>query len=299
MLSSGRRSAANPAGLGGCGACVRAVVRRHRRGRRSAWSRRVVRLAVSSAFMLLLLPVAGLVYYVYFDRTGLPDLERFIRFEPPTIGTVYDARNNVLIELAREYRLVISYDEVPVILRQAILAAEDKNFFSHSGVEYRALPRVVHKMAARSLVAWWNAEPGLRLRFPQGGSTLTQLLMCVVAMLLAVAEARTLSTGTSISVRTNEIIDVKKSDGRVFGVVVDQDVTDANGRVAIPRGSTAELMVKKLSNNQMALDLESVTVNGQRYAVTADAASMSSGQRDGIGRHVPGPGRLVHNRERS
>jgi Transglycosylase len=154
-----------------------AVVRRHRRGRRSAWSRRVVRLAASSAFMLLLLPVAGLVYYVYFDRSGLPDLERFIRFEPPTIGTVYDARNKVLIELAREYRRVISYDEVPVILRQAILAAEDKNFFSHSGVEYRALPRVVHKMAAHYLVAWWNAEPGLRLRFPQGGSTLTQQLV--------------------------------------------------------------------------------------------------------------------------
>jgi hypothetical protein len=111
------------------------------------------------------------------------------------------------------------------------------------------------------------------------------LLMCAVATLLAVAEARTLSTGTSISVRTNEMIDVKKSDGRVFGGVVDQDVTDANGRVAIPRGSTAELMVKKLSNNQLALDLESVTVNGQRYAVTADAASMSSEQRDGIGKN--------------
>ena len=48
-----------------------AEVRRHRRGWRSAWSRRVVRLAASSAFMPLLLPVAGLVYYVYFDRSGL------------------------------------------------------------------------------------------------------------------------------------------------------------------------------------------------------------------------------------
>ena len=38
---------------------------------------------------------------------------------------------------------MVSYDEVPLILRQAILAAEDKNFFSHSGVDYRALPRVV------------------------------------------------------------------------------------------------------------------------------------------------------------
>ncbi len=106
-----------------------------------------------------------------------------------------------------------------------------------------------------------------------------------VATLAVVAQARTIDTGTSISVRTNETIDVKKSDGRVFAGVVDQDVMSANGNVAIPRGSNVELMVKKLSNNQLVLDLESVTVNGQRYAVTADSASMSSGKRDGIGKN--------------
>jgi penicillin-binding protein 1A len=143
---------------------------------RSAWSRRAVRF-FCPPLMLLLLPVAVLGYHVYFDRSSLPDLERFIRFEHPAIGTVYDARNNVLIELALQYRRVISYEEVPVIVRQAILAAEDKNFFSHSGVEYRALPRVVQKMTLHFLASWWNAEPRLRLRFPQGGSTLTQQLV--------------------------------------------------------------------------------------------------------------------------
>lgn len=136
---------------------------------RSAWPRRVVRFLCPPLVLLLLLPAAGLAYHVYFDRSNLPDLERFIRFEAPTIGRVYDTRGKVLIELAREYRRLITYDEMPVILRQAILAAEDKNFFSHSGVEYRALPRVAQKMAVHSLVAWWKAEPGLRLRFPQGG----------------------------------------------------------------------------------------------------------------------------------
>jgi len=82
----------------------------------------------------------------------------------------------VLIEVAREYRQVVSYDEVPVIVRQAVLAAEDKNFFSHSGVEYRALPRVVQKTVVGSLAAW-RKDGGLRLRFPQGGSTLTQQLV--------------------------------------------------------------------------------------------------------------------------
>jgi hypothetical protein len=51
--------------------------------------------------------------------------------------------------------------------------------------------------------------------------------------------------------------------------VVDQDVTDVNGRIAIPRGSTAELMVKR-DNGGLAIDLESVTINGERYAIDVD-----------------------------
>jgi penicillin-binding protein 1A len=106
-----------------------------------ACSRRVVCLATSLlALLLVVLATPGLAHHVYFDRSGLPDLEPFIRFELSTIGKVYDARATVLVELAREYRRVVSYDEVPPILRHAILAAEDKNFFTHSGVEYRVLP---------------------------------------------------------------------------------------------------------------------------------------------------------------
>jgi membrane peptidoglycan carboxypeptidase len=129
------------------------------------------------AVTLPLLVAAALVHRVYFDRGGLPALEPFIRFEPPTTGVVRDAQGKALIELARQYRRVVTYDEVPPILRQAILAAEDKNFFSHSGVDYGALPRVVRKTAARSLGEWWNADAGLRLLLPQGGSTLTQQLV--------------------------------------------------------------------------------------------------------------------------
>ncbi|MFN0172699.1 MAG: hypothetical protein ACKV22_40485 [Bryobacteraceae bacterium] len=111
------------------------------------------------------------------------------------------------------------------------------------------------------------------------------LLGLLALATLAVAQVGTIGTGTIISVRTNETIDVKTSDGRVFTGVVDQDVRDANGSVAIPRGSNAELIVKKASNKDLSLDLESVTVNGQRYAVTADASRMSGGRRDGVGKN--------------
>ncbi len=47
-------------------------------------------------------------HHVYFDRTNLPDIESFTRFEFPTIGHVYDVNGRPLIELAREYRRIIN-----------------------------------------------------------------------------------------------------------------------------------------------------------------------------------------------
>ena len=137
-----------------------------------------MRIACPSAAILMLLPPAAVVQHVYFDRSDLPDLAPFLLFQPPTTGEVTDARGEVVIQLAREYRRVVTYDEVPLVMRQAILAAEDKNFHSHSGVDYGALPRVIQKTVTRSLAEWWKGS-GLRLRLPQGGSTITQQLVRV------------------------------------------------------------------------------------------------------------------------
>ncbi|MDO8477257.1 MAG: transglycosylase domain-containing protein [Candidatus Rokubacteria bacterium] len=144
---------------------------------RSIGSRRTVCVSVSALVLLFLLSGVGLVQHIYFNRSGLPDLDPFIRFELPTIGQVSDINGKVLVELAREYRRVVPYDEVPPVLRDAILAAEDKNFFSHAGIEYRALLRVGYKTAVHSVAAWRKGGLELRLRFPQGGSTLTQQLV--------------------------------------------------------------------------------------------------------------------------
>jgi penicillin-binding protein 1A len=145
---------------------------------RAAWSHRAVRIACAIVATLILLPEAVLVHHVYFDRTDLPELTPFLLFQPPTTGEVLDARGEVVIQLAREYRRVVTYGELPLVVRQAILAAEDKNFDSHSGVDYGALPRVIQKTVVRSLAEWRNGS-GLRLRLPQGGSTITQQLVRV------------------------------------------------------------------------------------------------------------------------
>jgi len=82
--------------------------------------------------------------------------------------------------------------------------------------------------------------------------------------------------GTILPVRVNQSIDVNRSDRRVYYGTIDQDVRGDNGRIAIPRGSNAELMVRVAPDNDLILDLESIVVNGQRYAVRSDPNRVES-----------------------
>ncbi|MBF0100661.1 MAG: transglycosylase domain-containing protein [Desulfobacterales bacterium] len=143
--------------------------------------RYVIRFLICITLLTATLVTVGL-YHIYFDRTNLPDIEKFIRFEFPTIGHVYDANGKILIEMAKEYRRNITYEDIPPIVRYAILAIEDKNFFTHTGIDYSVIPRVLSKVRIGALFARFtklrredNANtPAI---FPHGGSTITQQLV--------------------------------------------------------------------------------------------------------------------------
>jgi hypothetical protein len=89
--------------------------------------------------------------------------------------------------------------------------------------------------------------------------------------------------GTILTVRTNERISESRADGRIFTGTVDQDVIGKHGRLAIPRGSDVELIVRVARNNDLILDLESVTVEGQRYAVNAQVNRIEGDDRETVG----------------
>jgi len=76
--------------------------------------------------------------------------------------------------------------------------------------------------------------------------------------------------GTTITVRTNHSIRANADDGRVYNGFVEQDVLDHNGNLAIPRGSNVELVVRRISRNEVALDLDSVMINGERYGIRGE-----------------------------
>ncbi len=92
-----------------------------------------------------------------------------------------------------------------------------------------------------------------------------------------------IDSGSVMTVRTNEPISEGRADGRIFTGTVDQDVMGTRGQVAIPRGSQVELIVRVARDNDLILDLDSVTVDGRRYAISTDANRIESNDRDTVG----------------
>jgi penicillin-binding protein 1A len=149
--------------------------------RRVYQTKRWARVASVAAAVPIVAVLFGLIYISY-NRKNLPDLDAFLRFEPPAIGRIFDANGHVLIELGRERREVIQYKDIPGVLREAILSAEDENFFSHAGVDYSVFPRLLGKINLHALMPRFGGsrggEAGERTAvFPQGGSTITQQLV--------------------------------------------------------------------------------------------------------------------------
>lgn len=89
--------------------------------------------------------------------------------------------------------------------------------------------------------------------------------------------------GKLITVRTNEWIDARRHEERVYEGIVDQDIRGDNGRVAIPRGSRAQLMVREAPDHDLVLDLEAVIVNGQRYGIESEPQRIESERGQGLG----------------
>jgi len=89
-------------------------------------------------------------------------------------------------------------------------------------------------------------------------------------------------------VRTNERIDSASAvEGQSFSATINREVRDESGKVVIPRGAEAGLVIRQLRREsgvgspELVLDLDSINVNGQRYRISTDDVSRSG--KTGIG----------------
>ena len=84
-------------------------------------------------FVLIFFAILGYTFFYY--SKNLPNIEEITEYKPKTITKIYD-RNDLLYGLffdeKREYRNI---DKIPLLIRNAFISAEDKNFFKHSGFD--------------------------------------------------------------------------------------------------------------------------------------------------------------------
>ena len=71
----------------------------------------------------------------------LPSLEALTDYRPKIPLRIYSADNVLLSEFGEERRAIVKIDEVPKVMKQAILAAEDERFYQHGGVDFQGVAR--------------------------------------------------------------------------------------------------------------------------------------------------------------
>ena len=78
---------------------------------------------------------------------ALPDASDLADYRPATATRVYAGDGTLIGEFSDERRIYVSYEQIPEPVVQAFLAAEDRNFFSHGGVDVSGLGRAMFKLS--------------------------------------------------------------------------------------------------------------------------------------------------------
>src|SRR5438552_1256130 len=112
-------------------------------------------------FLVGIAAAAGLFWHFSKD---LPDYSQLQDYEPPVMTRIHASDGALLAEYARERRLYLPIQAVPKLVINAFLAAEDKNFYEHGGLDFGGIIRA-------GVVYIQNYGSNRR---PQGASTITQ-----------------------------------------------------------------------------------------------------------------------------
>ena len=101
---------------------------------------------------------------LWYFSAGLPDYKKLSNYQPPISSRVYSENSELIAEYALEKRLFIPFESIPEKVINSFLAAEDKNFFNHPGIDAKGILRAIIKNIK-------NISQNKRL---EGASTITQ-----------------------------------------------------------------------------------------------------------------------------
>ena len=118
------------------------------------------RLAITIVILVLLFLFSTLWYF----SADLPDYKILANYKPPVSSRVHSGEGQLIAEYALQKRLFIPYDSIPKNVINSFVSAEDKNFFSHPGVDAKSITRAIIK----------NLKNFLAKKRLEGASTITQ-----------------------------------------------------------------------------------------------------------------------------
>ena len=104
-------------------------------------------LNFSIKFLIILAVVSIFFAFssLWYFSIGLPDYKKLTNYQPPISSRVYSSEGKLIAEYALEKRLFIPFDSIPKKVINSFLSAEDKNFFTHPGVDAKGILRAVFK----------------------------------------------------------------------------------------------------------------------------------------------------------
>ncbi|MBR5130031.1 MAG: penicillin-binding protein 1A [Alphaproteobacteria bacterium] len=125
---------------------------------------RILSILVSLFFFGCLIAFTAIFAVILTFSAGLPDYQQLEVYKPQITSRLYANDGSLLAEYANEKRVFVPVENIPPLLRQAFISAEDKNFYTHGGIDMTGLVRAV-------IVNIKNWGTGRR---PVGASTITQ-----------------------------------------------------------------------------------------------------------------------------
>ena len=114
-----------------------------------------------SLLILLSITILGILWTF---SNNIPDYKFLINYKPPVSSKMYSGNGDLVADFSTEKRIFVPYDAIPNNVINAFLSAEDKNFFSHPGVDAKGVLRAIVK----------NIQNTLSSKRLEGASTITQ-----------------------------------------------------------------------------------------------------------------------------
>ena len=118
-------------------------------------------IALLSFLLLSLISILGVLWNF---SNNIPDYKFLKNYKPPVSSKVYSGKGDLVADFSKEKRIFVPYSSIPKNVINSFLSAEDKNFFSHPGVDAKGVLRAVIN----------NAKNVMTSKRLEGASTITQ-----------------------------------------------------------------------------------------------------------------------------